>query len=279
MIQIFDDYAGELEGGYFSSPKKNLGNKLFIYAACRIMADILDVNLISPETALIRREDNNTSKYVNQFFPFKGIYNRKEIKEPLKLISDNDSIHFKSIENLLNEYPNHGFINQSYWSKYDYIKPYKHMVKDYYKSLVLPQRTDNSIVIMLRDSRIDARFYINDDYYTDLLEKETFDKLYISLDHVDKHQGLLNKLEKYNPIILDGMILDIFSQVTSFKKIIAAQGTFSFWACLLSNADKIYWPITLDGPNSGNNTDNVIFNTYVNLVVDDENRYTLVNIK
>jgi len=132
---------------------------------------------------------------------------------------------------------------------------------------------------MLRDSRVDSRFSIKDDYYIELLENETFDKLYISLDHVDKHQGLLTKLEKYNPIILDGLILDIFAQVTSFKKIIAAQGTFSFWACLLSNANKIYWPITPDGPNSGSNTDNVVFNTYVNLVVDDENRYNFINIK
>jgi len=66
------------------------------------LLDILDVNLISPDSALIRREENNTGVYINQFFPFKGIYNRRDIKEPLKLITDNDSIHFKTIETLLN---------------------------------------------------------------------------------------------------------------------------------------------------------------------------------
>ena len=46
----------------------------------------------------------------------------------------------------------------------------------------------------------------------------------------------------------------------------------------LSNADKIYWPITNDGPNSGKNSNNAVFNTYVNLVVDDEPRYEFINV-
>ena len=84
---------------------------------------------------------------------------------------------------------------------------------------------------------------------------------------------------KYNPKFIDGDILDVFSEITSFNKIIAAQGTFSFWACLLSSAEKIYWPITNDGPNSGSNSNNPIYNTYVNLIVDDEDRYSFINVE
>ena len=160
----------------------------------------------------------------------------------------------------------------------DYIKPYKEMVKSYYSSLVLPKRNNNDIVLMLRNSRIDGTFVLPDEYYTNILDEENFDKLYISLDHIDKHTLLLEKLSKYNPTIIDGKIIDVFSQITSFNKIIASQGTFSFWACFLSNADKIYWPITNDGPNSGKNSNNSVFNTYVNLVVDDEPRYEFINV-
>jgi hypothetical protein len=131
---------------------------------------------------------------------------------------------------------------------------------------------------MLRNSRIDGSFVLPDDYYINILENEVFNKLYISLDHVDKHPSLLDKLQKYNPTIIDGTILDVFSEITSFNKIIAAQGTFSFWACLLSNANKIYWPITNDGPNSGKNSNNPVFNTFVNLIVDDESRYEFINV-
>ena len=98
--------------------------------------------------------------------------------------------------------------------------------------------------------------------------------LFISLDHVYKHDRLLAKLQKYNPIFIKGSILEVFTEVTSFNKIIAAQGTFSFWACLLSSAEKIYWPMTNDGPNSNND----VFKQFVNLKVDDEPRYEFVDI-
>jgi hypothetical protein len=278
MIEIYDEYDFSLDGGHFSTYKKNLGNKLFIYAGCRIIADLLNYDLISPENALVRRENNETGTYEDQIFPFKSVLGRQRIDNPTKVISDHDIIALQSIDNLIKNYPNHKFVNQCYFSKYDYIKPYKNMVKNYYESLVQPKRTTNDIVLMLRNSRIDGSFVLPDEYYLNILEKETFDNLYISLDHVDKHQSLLNKLQKYNPKFINGKILEVFSEITSFNKIIAAQGTFSFWACFLSNAEKIYWPITNDGPNSGKNSDKAVFKDYVNLIVDDEPRYEFINV-
>jgi hypothetical protein len=131
---------------------------------------------------------------------------------------------------------------------------------------------------MLRSSNHDGSFVLPDSYYLNIISQETFDNLYISFDHINKHQSLISKLEKYNPKLIDGDILNVFSEITSFNTIIAAQGTFSFWACFLSNANKIYWPITNDGPNSGKNSDNPVFNSYVNLTVDDESRYELINV-
>ena len=63
MIEIYDDYDHSLDGGHFSTYRKNLGNKLFIYAGCRIIADLLNYDLISPENALVRRENNETGTY------------------------------------------------------------------------------------------------------------------------------------------------------------------------------------------------------------------------
>jgi hypothetical protein len=274
MIEIYDEYDSNLDGGYFSTYKKNLGNKLFIYAGCRIISDILDYDLIAPENALIRRENNETGNYEDQIFPFKSVLNRKKVYEPIKIIGDNDIVNLTSIENLINSYPNHRFINQCYFSKYDYIKNYKDMVKEYFKLLVKPKKETNDIVIMLRNSRIDGSFVLPDEYYLNILEKETFDDLYISLDHVDRHQSLLKKLQIYNPKFINYKILELFSEITSFNKIIAAQGTFSFWACFLSKADKIYWPVTNDGPNSNNKN----FGTHVNLLIDDEDRYVHIKI-
>lgn len=279
MISIYDEYDSYVDGGYFSSPKKNLGNKLFIYACSRIIADILDYNLYVPDNPLVRRENFNTGEYLNEKFPFGGIFGRKKVTNPINIITDYGIVHAGSIENYINETKNHGYINQSYFSKYDYIKPYKNLVKQYYAPLINNSRNNNDIVIMLRNSRIDGSFVLPDSYYLDILENETFDNLYVSIDHYDRHQNLLNKIKKYKPIFIETSILSLFKEITSFTKIIGAQGTFSFWACFLSNAKKIYWPITNDGPNSGKNSNNTVYNTFVNLIVDDEDRYQFIKIK
>lgn len=274
MVEISDKYDTSTAGNFFTSYNKNLGNKLFIYACSRIIADILDCDLICPENAIIRRVNQETNEYENVVFPYSGIGNRRKITSPTMVVNDNDIASSGSIETLLSRFPNHGFFIQTYFSKYDYIKPYKKMVKEYFKSLTLPNRNNNDMVIMLRNSNMADNFMLPDKYYTDIIEQETFDNLYISLDHCNKHVSLLEKLEKYNPIFIEGNILNVFSQITSFNKIIASQGTFSFWACFLSEAKIIYWPNTNDGPNSNNPT----WGQLVNLKVDDEERYKHINI-
>ena len=87
---------------------------------------------------------------------------------------------------------------------------------------------------------------------------------------LNRHYYLLIKLEKYNPVLLDLPILHLFKFITSKKTIIGCQGTFSFWACWLSAAEKIYWPLTTKGPNLGDWS--------VNLTVDDEERYFFINV-
>lgn len=275
MITFYDDYVEGLLGGYFSSFRKNLGNKLFIYGISRVAADILDYDLIVPENPLIRRELTSVGSYVNEIFPFKSITGRNRVETPTKTMDDIDLYNFNSLENFLNNYKNHHIEVLGYFTKYDYVKPYKEQIRSYYSSLVKPKKNNNDMVIMLRNSRDDARFVLPDEYYLNIIENESFDKLYVGYDHLYQHRSLIKKIEKYNPNYLESGILEIFSEITSFNKIIACQGTFSFWASFLSNADRIYWPTTNDGPNSNNE----VFNQFVNLKVDDEDRYTFIPIE
>ena len=274
MITFYDEYIDSLLGGHFSSFRKNLGNKLFIYGVSRVASDILDYDLILPPNPLIRRELTSVGNYVNEEFPFKSVTGKKRVETPIKTMDDIDLYNFNGVEGFLNHYQNHHIEVLGYFTKYDYIKPYKEKIRSYYSSLVKPKRNNNDMVIMLRNSRDDGRFVLPDDYYLNILENESFDKFYVGYDHLYQHQSLINKIEKYNPIYLEAGILDIFSEITSFNKIVACQGTFSFWTSFLSNADKIYWPTTNDGPNSNNE----VFAQFVNLKVDDEDRYTFVPI-
>lgn len=107
MITIED--AIDWGGSYFSTPKKNLGNKLSMYIGARLISDLLDINLLVPEKAIIRRKDNTSKQWCEQFFPYKSILNRKEIKEPVIHIS-NDTFQNYSIESIVKNFINHGFI-------------------------------------------------------------------------------------------------------------------------------------------------------------------------
>jgi hypothetical protein len=278
MVLIYEGYDGSVDGNYFSSYRKNLGNKLFIYACSRIMSDILNCDLICPENPIIRKEIFKTKEYCEQKFPFGSIIRGSKPPKEFKVIEDSDLIYFKNIKNIIDSHPNHGFVIKSYFSKYDYIKPYKDSVREYFKSITSPKRNDGDMVIMLRDSHRDKSFKLPDDYYLKIIEREDFNQLHISFDHEINHLSLLNKLSKYNPIIIDGNIIEVFKELTSFDKIVSCQGTFSFWVSFLSSADKIYWPITIDGPNSGINSINPVYNTYVNLLVDDEDKYQHIKV-
>jgi hypothetical protein len=275
MITFYDEYVDWLLGGHFSTFRKNLGNKLFIYGVSRVASDILDYDLIIPPNPLIRRELTSVGAYVNEVFPFGSITGRKRVETPTKTMDDIDLYNSNGLESFLNQYNNHHIEVVGYFAKYEYIKPYKEKIRSYYSDLVRPKRKNNDIVIMLRNSRDDARFVLPDDYYINILENETFDKLYVGYDHLYQHQSLIKKIEKYKPIYLESGILDIFSEITSFNKIVACQGTFSFWASFLSNAEKIYWPLTEDGPNSNNE----VFAQFVNLKVDDDDRYNFISLK
>lgn len=274
MIEIYNNYDQSLEGGNFSSYKKNLGNKLFIYAACRILSEILDCNLILPDESYIRRESQVTGQYVVELFPFKSILNRQSFNDNQITISDDTFLNFKDFDEFAKLYGQNKIISTGYYSRYEYYKPYKKLIREFYSQLKKPKRNKNDIVMMLRNSRDDSRFVINDEYYLNILENETFDNLYVCLDHVYQHNSILEKISKYNPIFIEDGILNVFSEITSFDKIIACQGTFSFWASFLSEADVIYWPLTKDGPNSNN----LAHGTHINLIVDDEERYKFIKL-
>jgi hypothetical protein len=101
MITIDDtvDWGGQ----YFSTPKKNLGNKLFMYIGARLISDLLDINLIVPDKAIIRRESNFDNQWIDQYFPFKSILNRKEIKEPIIDLNNGTFQHY-SINDIVENY-------------------------------------------------------------------------------------------------------------------------------------------------------------------------------
>lgn len=253
MITITDD---------FKSYSRNFGNKLFTYGVAKIIADEHGYALNVPSPSYIQRGGNVT------IFPLKSNDGLK-VLTPEYYVSDR-SLSDSGIELIIQESKGKNTFMDGYFIRYDYIKNYKDKLLYLYKDLIQEQDDKNDVIILLRDSNSDSSFKLPDDYYTSILDRLSFDKLYISFDHIEKHKSLMAKLERYQPILLDLPILDLFKIITSKKTIVGCQGTFSFWACWLSGADSIYWPITTIGPNLGD--------WAVNLKVDNEDRYTFINV-
>lgn len=246
----------------FSGANRNFGNKLFTYGVSKIIADEHGYALNVPDPSYIQRTGNVT------LFPFKSNGGIK-IEEPNYYVCDR-VMSDNGIDFVIEQSKGKNTFMDGYFIRYDYIKNYKSKLLNLYKDLVQEQDGKNDVVILLRDSNADSSFKLPDNYYTDIISSLNFDNLYISFDHLEKHKSLISKLEKYNPTLLDLPILDLFKLVTSKKTIIGCQGTFSFWACWLSAAENIYWPITTIGPNLGD--------WAVNLKVDNEDRYTFIDV-
>lgn len=253
MVTITDDFANH---------NRNLGNKLFTYAVSKIIADEYGYKLIIPNNSLIQRNNVLTE------FPFKsndGIV----INNPDYYISDH-SMYDKGFDDVIIECKDKNVFLDGYFLKYDYIKKYKNKIKNLFQELTIECDGKNDVIILLRDSNADSTFKLPNNYYINILNDLKFDNLYISYDHYNKHESLILELNQYKPILLDLPILDLFKFITSKKTIIGCQGTFSFWACWLSNSEKIYWPLTSIGPNNPE--------WCVNLTVDDDDRYTFIKL-
>jgi len=246
----------------FASCGRNFGNKLFTYGVARIIAEQLHYKLIVPDNSKIQRDG------LVMDFPYYSL-DGISIESPEFYVHDR-LMSEKGIDSIIEQGNNKKIILDGYFLKYDYIQNYKTNLQHYYQNLILPKDNKKDIIILLRDSNHDSTFKLPDEYYTNILQNLNFQNLYISYDHKHKHQSLFAALTKYDPILLDMNIIDLFKFITQKDTIIAAQGTFAFWSCFLSNANKIYWPITTIGPNCNS--------WCLNLTVHNDNRYEMINI-
>jgi len=248
----------------FAPYNRNLGNKLFTYAFARIIADSHRYKLQIPKNAIIQRNG------IVENFPFKGC-DGIEVHQDSISLNDHNTIG-KKISDIIKQTENKKVTIDGYFSRYELIKEHKEKIKLWYNDIISEPDNKNDVLIMLRDSNVDPTFKLPDEYYLEILEKLNFENLYVSYDHKSKHTELFRKIEKYNPKYLDLSIIELFKFNTSKKTIIASQGTFSFWVCLLSNSEKIYWPITENGPNR-------LTDKYVELKVYDDKRYEFIETK
>lgn len=213
------------------------GNKMFQYVSARIFSEKNGLNLITNLSC----ELVTTKKHIS----FDDDFDRnKNVKVTTNDFSENE-INFKGKS--LN------YIFDDYFTNGDYISNNKELVRNFFE---LPKVEKNlkDIVIHLRlydfshsnymyePTNWDRSEVISPDYYTKILENETFEKLYIVVDEIrlEWEKKYLDFFKKYNPIIFSSSPKEDFEFIFSFDKIICSNSSFCYWAAFLSDASKIY---------------------------------------
>lgn len=215
--------------------KGRCGNNIFQYVTARIFSEKNQLNLEqnlncdvlknSPNKTFEKIAKNNTIRLNNKSFV-------------------NDELTYQG---------DYNYIFDDFFQNCIYINNNEDMVKTFFD---LPKIEKNLKDIVLH-IRLDDKVHSNDisnpeswdkaeimhpDYYTSILDKENYDKVYIVVDNIkykweEKYMSYFNK---YNPIIVSKTPYEDFHFMRSFNKIITSTSTYSYWSAFLSDAEKIY---------------------------------------
>lgn len=80
-------------------------------------------------------------------------------------------------------------------------------------------------------------FLLHPRWYTSILDQTSFRKLHIVADHLDR--DYIKHFAKYDPIVLHRGSKGDFDYLRSFRRIVCANSTFSWWAAFFSDAEEI----------------------------------------
>lgn len=166
----------------------------------------------------------------------------------------------------IDKYKQHNLVlNTSYYQRsefYTQLPEHKQFIK---QCLDIPSsmgQTTNyrDIVIHLRLDDFNHHGHnsmINDySWYENILQNETFDKLYIVYDRNpttkfanlhptirSQERKYIAQFSKYNPIIINRSMLEDMQFIASFDKIVCSASTYCWFAMFFSNASTIYFPM------------------------------------
>lgn len=215
--------------------KGRIGNHLFQYCFARMLAQKNSYKLLSqwdyPE--LMRSTVHDGGKvvddpiwYIKDTLPFDELY-----------IKNYDLLDF--FNKPLKDYR---YIVSGYFENSDFFNSNEELIKSFFKIDYSNDEFPNDIVINLRlgDDFAELGRIIHPEYYTNILERETFDKVYIV--GANENEPYLKVFEKYKPIIVPNNVHQDFHFIRKFNKIVCSNSTYSWWAAFLSNASIIYTP-------------------------------------
>lgn len=232
------------------------GNNLFPYLMARILSEKLNLKL------------NRTNLY-DFDFSFEQT-NRLCLENPIQIINEEDIWSVEDFEKvLLNTEPRKIIINAGFQNvKQVYLKYKKDFLNySFFKKINVP---NNEVGLHIRlgdllhngqDNILPLKFYEK------ALTLLNFSKINICTDSPE-HEMVKYLCQKYNGNVYSGAESETISFLSSHKKLILSQGTFSFWCGYFCEGDTIINAI----PHTGWNTNGLLLiyddPKYINISLD-----------
>jgi hypothetical protein len=212
------------------NPGCRLGNRLYMYAAGRLLARKLGIALQSdplegfPRTrdVIIGRKDATIHIDLNGADPIPTW--------PKTGLTWDECQEHVGIE------IKHGFVNSRY-----FIND-RDLIKTWFGGEPLMQVDPDDVLVNIRLKEFTPLGLTLDPiYYMSVLERMSFKKLYLMTD--DPGNPYLDIFKKYNPIPVTGFGVEHFFKALGFKRIVMSNSTFCWWFTFVSEATEIYFPM------------------------------------
>lgn len=207
-----------------------LGNRLYMYAAGRLLARKLGMTLQSEplegfsrtRDVLIGRKDATIHVDLNGADPIPTW--------PKTGLTWDECQEYVDIE------IKHGFVNSRY-----FIND-RELIKTWFGGEPLMQVDPDDVLVNVRLKEFTPLGITLDPiYYTSVLERMTFKRLYLMTD--DFSDPYLGVFKKYNPITVPGNGVEHFFKALAFKRIVMSNSTFCWWFTFVSDAKEVYFPM------------------------------------
>jgi hypothetical protein len=206
-----------------------LGNRLYMYAAGRLMAQKLGVALQSePLEGFPRTRDVLEGVSIG----VAGAYPATKVNgaDPIPSWPEVEHLRGKSIE------IEHGFVNSRYFVND------RDLIRSWFWSKPLMEVDPDDVLVNVRLREFTPYgLTLHPSYYLTVLERMSFKKLYLMTD--DPSDPYLGFLSKWNPIPVTGYGPEHFFKALAFKRIVMSNSTFCWWFTFVSEATEIYLPM------------------------------------
>ncbi len=159
---------------------------------------------------------------------------------------------------------------RGYFQYYPLLRPYKSRIREWFA--MTPDTAGHAVgdgdvaLHIRRDDLVVYGLAMSLGYYTELLERLDFRRLYVCGIGVDEE--VRRALAPFDPVYVEGEPVDDFRFMLAFERLFLSNSGFAWWAGFLSRASAIYAPVMAE--HSANDHPKA---RLADLRVDDEPRY------